>query len=211
MELRPWRGCGTGLGRSVSVVQEGIEANKMIRRATRRPRVFRGTPAGPTHRTAEMITMKTRVNVAVVLSLLLTVFSGITYGQDARSANDIVIKVTDDWLTAFNAQDAVAWAAVLNYPHVRFASGAVSSWRSREEYAAMATKRFPTLVNNGWDHSVWLRRDVTLSSRDKVHVSVEFERFTADGESLGVYQALFIVTDIDGHWGVQGVSTLSPY
>ncbi len=155
--------------------------------------------------------MKTGVTLVVVLSLFLTVFSGITYGQDARSANDIVIKVTDDWLTAFNAQDAVAWAAVLNYPHVRFASGSVSSWRSREEYAAMAKKRFPTLVNNGWDHSVWLRRDVTLSSHDKVHVSVEFERFKAGGESLGVYQALFILTNVDGHWGVQGVSTLSPY
>jgi len=75
----------------------------------------------------------------------------------------------------------------------------------------MAKKRFPTLVNNGWDHSVWLRRDVTLSSHDKVHVSVEFERFKADGETLGVYQALFILTNIDEHWGVQGVSTLSPY
>ena len=157
--------------------------------------------------------MKTRVTLAVLLSLslFLTAFSGITYGQDARSANDIVIKVTDDWLTAFNAQDAVAWAAVLNYPHVRFSNGSVSSWRSREEYVAMAKKRFPTLVNNGWDNSVWLRRDVTLSSHDKFHVSVEFERFKADGESLGVYQALFIVTNIDGHWGVQGVSTLSPY
>ncbi len=133
--------------------------------------------------------MKTRVPLAVLLSLFLTVFSGITYGQDARSANDIVIKVTDDWLTAFNAQDAVEWAAVLNYPHVRFANGSVSSWRSREEYAAMAKKRFPTLINNGWDHSVWLRRDVTLSSHDKFHVSVEFERFKADGEGGGPHSS----------------------
>jgi hypothetical protein len=155
--------------------------------------------------------MKTRVTVAVLLSLFLAAVSGITYGQDAPRANDIVIEVTDEWLTAFNAQDGVAWAAVLNYPHVRFSSGSVSSWRSPEEYAAMAEQRFPTLVNNGWDHSVWTSREVTLSSHDKLHASVEFERFKADGESLGVYQALFILTNIDGHWGVQGVSTLSPY
>ena len=69
----------------------------------------------------------------------------------------------------------------------------------------------PTLASNGWDHSVWVKREVSLSSEDKVHVSAEFERFNADDESLGVYQALHIVTNVDGHWGVQSISTITPY
>ena len=152
-----------------------------------------------------------RRNLGICIALFVTFFSEIGYVQDTRSPNDIAIKVTDDWLLAFNAQDAVAWASVLNYPHVRFSNGSVLSWRSEADYAEMATKRFPVLVRNGWNHSVWLSREVTLYSRDKLHVSAEFQRFRADGESLGVYQALYIVTNINGHWGVQGVSTLSPY
>ena len=40
---------------------------------------------------------------------------------------------------------------------------------------------------------------------------MEFERFNAEDESLGVYQALYIVTNINGDWGIQGISTITPY
>ena len=137
--------------------------------------------------------------------------SGVAYGQDALNPNEVAIQATDNFIEAFNAQDAVELAATLNYPHVRFSNGAVTTWNSEEEYAETAKRRFPTLVGNGWDHSVSLKREVTLSSEDKIHVSAEFERFNADDESLGVYQALYIVTNIDGHWGIQGMSTITPY
>lgn len=95
--------------------------------------------------------------------------------------------------------------------HIRFSNGSVTTWDSEEEYAEMAKSRFITLVSNGWSYSRWLKREVTLSSEDKIHVAMEFERFNAEDESLGVYQALYIVTNINGDWGIQGISTITPY
>ena len=137
--------------------------------------------------------------------------SGVAYGQDALSPSEAAIQATDNFMKAFNAKDAVEWAATLNYPHVRFSNGAVTTWNSEEEYAETTKKRFPTLIANGWHHTVLVKREVTLSSEDKIHVSIEFERFNADDDSLGVFQALYIVTNVDGHWGIQGISTITPY
>ena len=39
-------------------------------------------------------------------------------------------------MTAFNARDSEAWAATLNYPHLRIASGELKVWQTEEEFAA---------------------------------------------------------------------------
>ena len=121
------------------------------------------------------------------------------------------IEVTDKFLQAFNAKNHNEWAATLNYPHIRFSNGIVQTWESEEDYANMARTRFATLVNNGWGYTVWLNREVTLSSPDKIHVTTEFERFKTDDESLGKYHALYIVTKLNGKWGIQGISSVTPY
>ena len=41
----------------------------------------------------------------------------------------------DAFMLGFNARDPQTWAASLNYPHVRFASGGVTVWESAEEFA----------------------------------------------------------------------------
>lgn len=37
-------------------------------------------------------------------------------------------------MATFNRRDPVAWAATLNYPHVRFASGNVTVWENAEDF-----------------------------------------------------------------------------
>lgn len=114
----------------------------------------------------------------------------------------------DAFMLGFNARDPEAWAASLNYPHVRFASGGVTVWESAQEFAQ--TRAFETLPNSGWDHSHWLTRDVTLASPGKVHISTVFQRFNSANEIIGTYQSLYIVTRVDGHWGTQARSSLAP-
>ena len=58
----------------------------------------------------------------------------------------------DEFLLAFNQQDAEGWAASLNYPHVRFASGTVTVWNSAEDFSN--TDAFEMLSKSGWDHSI---------------------------------------------------------
>ena len=153
--------------------------------------------------------MKPLLNTTL-LFLLVIGFSGGVSGQDAPNPNEVAIQATDNFLKAFNAKDAVEWAATLNYPHIRLSNGSVTTWDSEVEYAEMAKSRFITLVCNGWSYSGWLKREVTLSSEDKIHVSMEFESFNAEDESLGVYQALYIETNINGDWCIQGISTITP-
>ena len=81
----------------------------------------------------------------------------------------------DEFLLAFNQQDAAGWAASLNYPHVRFASGTVTVWNSAADFSD--TDAFEMLSKSGWDHSHWLTRDVVLVSPQKVHIATAFQRF----------------------------------
>lgn len=115
----------------------------------------------------------------------------------------------DDFMRTFNAKDMPAWAATLNYPHVRFASGTVTVWQSAEEFARQST--FDNLAAIGWDHSHWLSREAVLVSAGKVHINTMFQRFNDRNEPIGTYESLYIVTQDDqGKWGTQARSSLAP-
>lgn len=114
----------------------------------------------------------------------------------------------DEFMATFNKRDAQAWAASLNYPHVRFASGNVTIWNSAEEFAARPP--FDNLVNSGWDHSHWISREVSLLTLEKVHFNTVFQRFNSANEVIGTYESLYIVTKVNGHWGTQARSSLAP-
>lgn len=116
----------------------------------------------------------------------------------------------DEFIVSFNARDPEAWAASLNYPHVRFASGTVTVWDSAEEFEFAQTDSFERLRRAGWDHSHWLTRDVILVSSEKVHISTIFQRFNSDNQPISTYQSLYIVTKVDGHWGTQARSSMAP-
>jgi hypothetical protein len=118
------------------------------------------------------------------------------------------MEAMDAFMLGFNARDPQAWAASLNYPHVRFASGTVTVWDSAEEFSQ--TLAFESLPASGWDHSHWLTRDVVLVSSAKVHIATVFQRFNSDNEVLFTYESLYIVTKVDGHWGTQARSSLAP-
>jgi hypothetical protein len=46
--------------------------------------------------------------------------------------------------------------------------------------------------------------------RREVHVAVRFTRYDERGAALASYPSLWIVTLVDGHWGVQARSTFAP-
>jgi hypothetical protein len=83
-----------------------------------------------------------------------------------KTEDDLAIEgamhAMDEFLLAFNQRDATGWAASLNYPHVRFASGTVTVWNSAKDFSD--TDAFEKLSKSGWNHSHWLTRDVVLVS-----------------------------------------------
>jgi hypothetical protein len=62
----------------------------------------------------------------------------------------------------------------------------------------------------GWHHSVWDKREVIQSGKDKMHVAVQISRFNADGEKFGTYESFYVLTKQDGHWGTQARSSFAP-
>ena len=158
--------------------------------------------------------MSGRLFSVALLVGILSFPAGFSAAQDRNESATAIagaMEALDAFMLAFNARDPEAWAATLNYPHVRFASGQVTVWESAGEFAENArTGSCPALARAGWDHSHWLSRDVTLVSPGKVHVNTVFQRFNSDNEPIGTYESLYIVTLVDGHWGTQARSSLAP-
>lgn len=117
-------------------------------------------------------------------------------------------RAMDEFMNAFNRRDPVAWAATLNYPHVRFASNQVRVYSSAEEFAK-ENRNYPERLAP-WHHSAWKQMKVIQSGPDKIHFAVIFVRYDASGKEIGKFPSLYIVTLKDGHWGVQARSSYAP-
>ena len=128
--------------------------------------------------------------------------------QNNKLAIENAMQVLDSFMTSFNARNMEEWSETLNYPHVRFAGSKVTVWDTNEEYSAIDI--FERLASTGWHHSAWLSRKVILVSENKVHISTIFQRYDENNNPLKKYQSLYIVTNKDGHWGVQARSSLAP-
>jgi hypothetical protein len=123
--------------------------------------------------------------------------------EEKQQAREIAFPVLDDWMSGFNAMDRDAWTGSMNYPHYRFASGKMMQWK-KEDMDDVYIKRVKTnLTNGGWHHSVWTRREIVHCSDVKIHVDTQFTRYREDGSIIGAYDSLYVLTLIDGHWGVQ--------
>jgi hypothetical protein len=112
----------------------------------------------------------------------------------------------DAFMTAFNARDIPAYEATFNFPHVRFASGKVTIINPGYHKPEM----FTTGSLADWDHSAWARRDVIHAGADKVHIDTRFNRYRKDGSVIGGFDSIYIVTRVDGRWGIQGRSSFAP-
>lgn len=112
----------------------------------------------------------------------------------------------DAFMTAFNARDLKAFEASFNFPHVRFASNTVRTIMPGD----MKPEMFTTGSLAEWDHSAWARRAVIHAGPDKVHIDTRFTRYRKDGSVIGGFDSIYIVTHLDGHWGIQGRSSFAP-
>jgi hypothetical protein len=112
----------------------------------------------------------------------------------------------DAFMKAFNARDIPAYEDTFNFPHVRFASSKVTIINPGYHKPEM----FTSGALSDWDHSAWQRRNVIHAGADKVHIDTRFSRFRKDGSAIGGFDSIYIVTRLDGRWGIQGRSSFAP-
>jgi hypothetical protein len=129
-------------------------------------------------------------------------------GEEKKMSDDPVSAaraVMDGFMAAFNARDAEAirtrW---FHFPHVRFHSSEVTVMQRPEDFHNLV---WGSAAASGWVHSAWDYVEPIDAGPDKVHFRVQFIRRRADGSAIGTYRSLYIVTRIDGRWGIQGRSS----
>ncbi len=107
----------------------------------------------------------------------------------------------------FNDEDDARMREALNFPHVRIASATVRVIEAPERFKTP----FDVLKDvEGWHHSTLDAAEVIHDGPDKVHFAVRFSRFSADGACYATHEAVWIVTQVDGHWGIQARSSFAP-
>ena len=119
-----------------------------------------------------------------------------------QDLEQIGLDALDRFLNTWNARDPRLWAASLNYPHVRPSPfGPIVVSKDAAEYASRVD--FDRVVKTGWDHSEWDYRQVVHTSQKKIHVAGQWSRYDVEGKVIHTNPIVYIVTSVDGSWGIQ--------
>ena len=104
----------------------------------------------------------------------------------------------------FNAKSASGRAGVMSYPHVRVsaARSEPSIHETAEAFEASAT--WAPVEQTGWAWTQPITPRVVHSSPDKVHFAGGWTRCRADGSMIARNRLLYIATEMDDGWGIQG-------
>lgn len=125
-------------------------------------------------------------------------------GQDPAS---VARAIAAEFVEGFNARDDQRHREVMNFPSVIFVDGRFKLWERPEDYA-LPWDRF--VESEGWHRSTLDSVEVVQVGLDKVHLSVSFSRYDAHGVRYSTRQGLWVVTHVDGHWGIQCRSNFIP-
>jgi len=116
-------------------------------------------------------------------------------------------RAIERFFEGFNAEDDARIRESLNFPHVRIASGTVRVIDGPDHFNTpfAALKKL-----EAWHHSTLDRAEVIHQGKEKVHFDVGFRRFRDDDTCYATHQAVWVVTRVEGHWGIQARSSFAP-
>jgi hypothetical protein len=148
-----------------------------------------------------MLTAKHAALACVVAAAGTLISAQTPLGPEAAALRShFALQALDRYLETWNSREPLRWAGSLHFPHVRPSPGAFGISRTPEEYAARVD--FGQTLKTGWHHSEWDTRRVLQVGVDKVHVSGQWTRYTAEGKTLTGSAITYIVTEQQGRWGV---------
>ena len=130
--------------------------------------------------------------------LLLSLFANPAAALTADEATEAVQRFIDAW----NTRDPAAFAATLQYPHVRPTAdfdGRV--FADAATYAAAID--FQQVLATGWDRTRLDSAEVVHAGEGQAHVAGRYTRLRADGSAIWSNQITYVVTERDGSTGIQ--------
>ena len=131
--------------------------------------------------------------------------------ENRRPASEVrALQVLDASFAALNAGDTKALYENINLPHIRIAAKGVAIYATLDDLKESYLRDFISRAGPDWDHSVLDSKEVIYSSDNKVHVFIQFTRCDKNGGEIATHRSLWIMTCVDGHWGVQARSSFAP-
>ena len=106
------------------------------------------------------------------------------------------------FIEAWNTREPAAFAATLQYPHVRPTAdfdGRVFA----DSAAYAATIDFDQVLATGWDRSRLDSATVVQSGEGQAHVAGRYTRLRADGSAIFSNQVLYVATENEGSTGIR--------
>lgn len=105
----------------------------------------------------------------------------------------------ENFLEAWNSADNSLIQKTLNYPHVTHAPFGLIIANEPEQF----TTDFDALKRQGWARSSFDMITARQSSDKKANFEVEYSRLNAAGEMISRGTIFYVVTNNEGHWGMQ--------
>ena len=142
--------------------------------------------------------MPARLSCLFCLLLLPVAWDGPATALTEDEARQAVRRFIEAW----NTRDPAAFAATLQYPHVR--PTADFDGRVFADAAAYAaTVDFDQVVATGWDRTRLDSAAVVHTGDGQAHVAGRYTRLRADGSAIFSNQVLYVVTENDESIGIQ--------
>ena len=140
---------------------------------------------------------KVSLGVLGGLSLLMGYISAAGMEESEREVD--ARKPIDDFIAALNARNIDDCRKALHYPHIQIAGSEVSVLNDPESFQI----DFQLLASEGWTYSTVDSCVMKQNCHEKVHFEVQLSMHRANDSRYATYQALWIVTKVEGVWGIQ--------
>jgi len=113
--------------------------------------------------------------------------------------------VIEAYFPLFSKRDVKGLLSVINFPHIRVTDSKTVIIPSAEQWTGD-----PTPLESHWRRSALDSLTFVQSDDQKTHALVVFSRYNANDKRYVSYSTLWIVTKLNGHWGIQVRSTFAP-
>jgi hypothetical protein len=140
---------------------------------------------------------KVSLGVLGGLSLLMGYISAA--GMEESEREEEARKPIDNFFTALNARDIEGCRRTLHYPNIQIAGNEIIILNGPESFQI----DFQLLANEGWTYSTLDSCSMRQSCNEKVHFEVQLSMHRANDSRYATYQALWVVTKLEGTWGIQ--------
>jgi len=139
------------------------------------------------------------VGVAVVLVLETDVNAEVINEEAEAGAR----KALEYFMEKWNTGDDEKLRTAMHFPFITFGGGKNVFVKENPEDFSQHFDRMKE--NDGWASSSFDYDTLKfyMSTEDKVHLSIDYNRFKADGEKYGTGNVFYVVIKKDGRWGMQ--------